>query len=732
MAIVVADRVLETSTTSGTGTLTLAGAGSGYQSFTVGVGVGNQTYYTIYDPTALTWEVGIGTLLTGSTLSRTTVYANSSGTTALISFAANSKNVFCTSPASRYVDQSDVGTAPNQVPLNQYLGKLAFEDVVDTISSNPYYDTQISDVEPTLNLDFVNSKIVDPRISFTRSTTATYYGPNISALAEQNLFLQSQFASGWSNYQDTLVVSGSITDPTGSTNAATMTAANAGGGQSYQNMPYIAGQVYTLSVYAKAGTSNYIYFQQNSATPQALAWFNVSTGLVGTKNTGAISSSIVSVGNGWYRCVVTFLAFATNSAVTTAIGLADNDASTLTTVGTTSYLWGAQLEQRSSATAYNATTTTALTNYIPALQTAAINAPRLDFSPTAGTPNGLLIEESRSNLLTYSQDFTQSSAWSYNASILGPSIIAPDGTNSAGKIVGTATTAFHYFGRVSNISASAVNNTFSFYAKKGEYTGVTVRMENASGTQNNSGFDLTNGNIVVNLHNCTSTSIGNGWYRFTLTTTGFSGSYSIYIYANPVATSSQVATLGDGYSGIYIWGAQLEAGAFATSYIPTLASTVVRSAETAIMSGTNFSSWYSIGQGTVYSQAVSSNTALATTFSILSINDGTSSNVIREHFNSGLLYGVVTTNGTNLAVLSGTATPSVPNKESMSYKPNSFVSSVNNSSVSSALSGAVPSGMTNLKIGSDYSGAFQINGWIQKLQYYPVALSNAELQEMTL
>jgi hypothetical protein len=128
MPLIVGDRVLETSTTAGTGTLTLAGAGTGFQSFTVGIGVGNQTYYTIYDPTAQTWEVGIGTLLTGTTLSRTTVFSNSAGTTALINFASNSKNVFCTSPASKFVDQSDVGTNPNQIPVNSYLGNVAYQD----------------------------------------------------------------------------------------------------------------------------------------------------------------------------------------------------------------------------------------------------------------------------------------------------------------------------------------------------------------------------------------------------------------------------------------------------------------------------------------------------------------------------------------------------------------------------------------------------------------------------
>ena len=108
MAFLIADRVQETSTTSGTGSLTLAGAVSGFQTFTAGIGDGNSTYYTIYDSTAFAWEVGIGTYTaSGSILSRTTVLSNSLGTTALISFAANSKSVFVTYPAEKSVYGSD-------------------------------------------------------------------------------------------------------------------------------------------------------------------------------------------------------------------------------------------------------------------------------------------------------------------------------------------------------------------------------------------------------------------------------------------------------------------------------------------------------------------------------------------------------------------------------------------------------------------------------------------------
>lgn len=101
MALVVADRIKETSTTSGTGTLTLAGASAGFRSF-ADIGNGNTTYYAIVDSNASTWEVGIGTYtLSGTTLSRDTVLSNSSGTTSLINFSANSKDVFVTYPASK-------------------------------------------------------------------------------------------------------------------------------------------------------------------------------------------------------------------------------------------------------------------------------------------------------------------------------------------------------------------------------------------------------------------------------------------------------------------------------------------------------------------------------------------------------------------------------------------------------------------------------------------------------
>ena len=127
MALIVKDRVRETTTTTGTGTLTLIAPVTGFQSFSV-IGNGNTTYYSIVDVATGAWEVGIGTYTSsGTTLSRDTVLESSTGG-AKVSFSSGTKDVFCTYPAERSVSQADVGTDPNEIPLNQYLGSMAFQD----------------------------------------------------------------------------------------------------------------------------------------------------------------------------------------------------------------------------------------------------------------------------------------------------------------------------------------------------------------------------------------------------------------------------------------------------------------------------------------------------------------------------------------------------------------------------------------------------------------------------
>ena len=110
MALVINDRVKETSTTTGTGNITLAGvpSGQGTVTFATGIGTSNTTYYAIHNQGTAEWEVGLGTLSGATTLERTTVLDNSNGDTSAITLSAGTKDVFCTLPAAKavYLDSS--------------------------------------------------------------------------------------------------------------------------------------------------------------------------------------------------------------------------------------------------------------------------------------------------------------------------------------------------------------------------------------------------------------------------------------------------------------------------------------------------------------------------------------------------------------------------------------------------------------------------------------------------
>jgi hypothetical protein len=153
MALVVKDRVQETTTTVGTGTVTLGGAVLGFQTFAI-IGDGNTTYYAIVDPTTGEWEVGVGTYTaSGTTLSRTVVF-ESSNSGSLVSFAAGSKNVFCTYPAERAVYLDAAGSAVTLLDIGT-LGASTANITTANITSGTVSTT------PTNNTDIVNKAYAD-------------------------------------------------------------------------------------------------------------------------------------------------------------------------------------------------------------------------------------------------------------------------------------------------------------------------------------------------------------------------------------------------------------------------------------------------------------------------------------------------------------------------------------------------------------------------------------------
>ena len=617
-------------------------------------------------------------------------------------------------------------------------------------------NTNYPNLRSSLLLDFANSQQLDPRVTFSRSTTAPYYDGKTSVLAEQNLLTNSQVFtnSSWFKYNSTITAN-STTAPDGTTtsNLITLNASTGNHGIiSYQTSGVITvpSGTYTISIYAYAGTSNFcsLGFETVSSTIWVAATFNLSTVAVTQTNNGSagatyISSSITSVGSGWYRLTVTGSitgteiqpVFTLNSSATPTYGA--NGLESWTAVGTeTMYAWGFQLEQRSSVTAYNATTTSAITNYIPQLLTAPINAPRFDFNPTTGESLGFLIEQSSTNLLTYSQDFTNAVWTKSNATITATANIAPDGTQTAQLLVENTATSSHGFYFTTLGQTTGQTYTQSVYAKAKERTWI-VMQPSAFNPTSLAYFNLGTG-VAGSTSNCSSTitAVGNGWYRCTVTYTALStgGIPSSAVF---LATSDGgVSYLGNGYSGAYVWQNQIENLAFATSPIATTSAQVTRASDNASMTGTNFSSWYNNQQGTQYIESQPSQNAGAL-FGGLGAGatiGGSGYFLLSYATTNGMLYSV--TGSSNIQISSGASALGLSNsfyKIAGSLQMNNTSAVVFNGTNSNytTFTGQMPVVNQLYFGGTSFSNYVGFGGRIKKYAYYPIALTQAQLQALT-
>lgn len=580
-------------------------------------------------------------------------------------------------------------------------------------------------IKPSLLLDFANTKQLDPRITFTRTSTATFYNGVTTAMAEQNLAPRSQELSDtsvWSTQAITVTANTSVA-PDGTTTADTITASATAATHFlfFGSYPTVAiGIQLGCSVYAKAGTNN---FFQLTVLNQANTYanFDLSTGTIGTTGSNVSSVTMTSVGSGWYRCsfVITSTTDAANSALT-FLPVASNSVGripTWTPTGTeTVILWGAQVEQRSAVTAYTATTTQAITNYIPVLQTAASGVARFDNNPTTGESLGLLIEESRTNAVLYSSQFDDGYWVKIRTTVTGNTIVSPDGSLTGDKLIATSVSGSHVVYK----DFAANTYTFSCFAKAGEYNFLML-FTGANGRW----FDLSNGTLggsYTNTTTATITPVGNGWYRCSVTFTN-SATDNLYI---AVSNANNVLTFaGNDFSGIYIWGAQVEAGAFATSYIPTVASQVTRAADAASMTGTNFSSWYNAGEGTLYAEAV---TQTVGSKGIVGLDAGSSANSL-SIFTSGSTVAIsemLRNNSIEFTFSIGRGT-----KYAVGFKTND-TNFANNTTIGTTDTVCLMTQFTQLQIGGIYNQSnFLANGTIKKLAYYPTRVTNTQLQALT-
>ena len=565
-------------------------------------------------------------------------------------------------------------------------------------------------VRPSLLLDFANSQQLDPRVTFSRSTTAPYYDGKTSVLAEQNLTVQSQdwTQSVWTKTGLTVTANNWVA-PDGTTTGTllTSTTSTAGSTGTYQSITFAIGS--TISFYATAGTANFI-----GATVGGVgcyANFNLGTGAVAS-STGC-TPSMVSIGGGTYRCIIANTSISGTLIILTGKD-ADPAASPWTngvwTSGNTVKVWGFQVENRSSPTAYNATTTTAITNYIPQLLTAPINAPRFDFNPTTGESLGLLIEQSSTNLQPYSQDFSNAYWLKSNSSIISDTVIAPDGTQTVDKLVENSATSGHYVYSVNTLTAGSY--TYSFYAKASGRFNLSIGRADSNINFFTHTFNLNTGTTSGGI----ITSVGNNMYRCSGTITVNTGATTGIIIS--MADGAGATTYaGNGFDGIFIWGAQLEALPFATSYIPTTSAQVTRASDNASMTGTNFSSWYNQSQGTFY---ISFDTIKAAT------------NLLGGEFtNQPIFYSsaldLKTYNGsTGIATLNYFSLNTIA-KGALSYSSSGRALSLNGGTVYTST--GLFQTISQLLIGQGFGG-YQ-NGHIQKIAFYTIQVTNAQLQALT-
>ena len=492
------------------------------------------------------------------------------------------------------------------------------------------------------------------------------------------------------------VAANAVTAPNGLQTADKLTEDSSTGGHFVrQTLSTVGGTRYTLSFYAKAAERNWVAINAvNPAVSDNFTYFNLSgSGSVGT-NDPDNTPAITSVGDGWYRCSITHTTQSSQTQILFIIYTANANNSFSYTGDDTSgvYLWGAQLSDSASLDPY-------VSSPFAAPVAGAYHGPRRDFDPSSLACRGLLVEEARTNLLTYSEAFDDA-AWSKGgaATVTANTTAAPSGNATADTFTGASgdpdTTATDTIWRTVTV-ASSTSYTFSVYLYG--LTGTTAKIVLR---------DASTGNIGTRTVTLTA-----AWQRATISLT------------SGAATTQFNVRIGGTNGTIAAWGAQLEAGSFATSYIPTGASSVTRSADVASVATSAFP--YSASEGTlvvnVARQSGGGNNWAWGTDSIY--ND-----VILGNTNVNHRYGQ---GGTVNLIVSGEQTSA---KVAAAYTSGTgHAISVNGSAATTASSTAPnPNAATILYLGREGAASGPLNGHIRQITYIPRRLSNSDLQARTV
>ena len=371
------------------------------------------------------------------------------------------------------------------------------------------------------------------------------------------------------------------------------------------------------------------------------------------------------------------------------------------------------------------------------LKTASTNVPRIEYAAD-GTVKGLLIEEQRTNLVTYSEDFTDASWSKSNTATLAVDATGPDGETSAVTLVdsGAGGTANVNLIVVATV-ATSTTYTYSVFAKADQLSFLCLRTFIFTTGDGITYFDLANGSVgtTAAAHTADIQDFGNGWYRcsitFTTDASDTSGQIINYVAAADGGAGAPTVDL-DGTSSILIYGAQLEAGSFPTSYISTSGSAATRSADIATIPVSDFG--YNQKAGTVVVEFASASPLGARTndgvFSLEVDNDDLHRAYIAA---TDALNWQMKVGGSSIfaSIIKANIADGQEYHIATTWKSGSQSASVDGgSAVSFGTNATLPAAATTLKIGyinvTDY-----LNGHIKSIAYYPRCLTNTQLQELT-
>jgi len=351
--------------------------------------------------------------------------------------------------------------------------------------------------------------------------------------------------------------------------------------------------------------------------------------------------------------------------------------------------------------------------------------PRLSYDITNGVVEDqphLLLENSSTNLITFSEDLNQFPTKS-QISVSSNVAISPDGTQNADKLIpNTSNVSTHYIRQDISVS-NGVGYVISFFAKKGEYNYVNT-YTSAYSTGVSATWDLNAGVVILGGANADIQDFGNGWYRCIWKGTTNSTSLSYRIYVSELE-DRDAAFAGDGIKGIYVWGATLEQQAFATSYIKTAGTTITRAAETCNNSKPSVNST----EGVLYAEIA----ALAVESSVrqLAISDGTAAEAVKILYlnSTQIRIELKTASGTDF-VKDITVTTNEFQKIALQYKASNYKLFVNGVEQSVSQTSAVASGLDRINFDRGDGG----NDWYGKvkgLAVYNEALSESQLMQLT-